>query len=123
MDLLSEIEKESQVRMRRGMRKIERRLGPGEEAARILNRRMRAKARYRRKRDRKLGDWAGRVFGLAYYDELRKCEVYLPWRLTGYNPDNHRVKMVPNWTTRSLGEWWDTDRFWSRLRTGTLREV
>lgn len=83
-------------------------------AARTLKRRMRARHLYRVRRDRKIAvDWLGREYK---YSGMRM-------RLVGYDPNNNTIRLQVEWRGKTSGFTWDSDQFWSLLRSGLLKEV
>lgn len=87
-----------------------------------VQRRMRDRIRYRRRRDRKLrDDWLGRTFGLKIRDELTGTIYVAALQVVGYNQERATVRMQTVGEPHSVV--WDTDRFWSLLRTGVMEEA
>lgn len=88
-------------------------------AARTIQRRIQAKVRYRRRRDRKIAvDWLGRDFDLRLVHKLDGREEWWRWTLVAYDPDRALVRMRHALSIETVV--WATDEFWSMLRTGTL---
>jgi len=89
------------------------------DAARIWQRRIQAKQRYRRRRDRKIAvDYLGKEFEYTYRNmETGRVDRFL-FRIDRYNPENHTIllRAMDNLGTNV----WDTDSFWFLLRRGDL---
>lgn len=95
----------------------------GLEAARTIQRRMKARMRYRRIRDRGLADLLGKEFDYQLRDEITGNVQPQRLRLTGYDPGNGTVHAVVHLrpVDRLVGTvTWDSDTFWSMLRHGVL---
>lgn len=93
--------------------------GCAADAAKILARRMNAKQRYRRRRDRKIAvDWLGKEFEFTYRNmETGKVDNFR-FRVVRYNSENHTVALQ---STDGRGyNVWDTDSFWFLLKRGEL---
>jgi len=88
------------------------------DAARILQRRLTAKQRYRRRRDSKIAvDWLGREFDWSYRNMETGRVDRVKMRITRYNPENATM----NFSTADGGSiLWNTDSFWFLLRRGEL---
>ncbi len=84
----------------------------------ILARRMRAKDRYRRWRDRKFTEWLGYDFQLQV-DHLRTptCSGWMRFTITSYNPENHTIRLDGDKVV------WNTDQFWALCRAGKVRRA
>lgn len=91
------------------------------EAAAKLQRRIKARDRYRRRRDRKIAvDWIGREFEYRQHDQLTGNIRPLALRITTYHPDTHMVRLVPV-NARIIGDvLCSTDEFWHYMRAGIL---
>lgn len=80
--------------------------------ARTMQRRIRARILYRKRRDRKIAvDWLGRTFN--------HVGSGLDLVLVAYDPEHAMVKMRPEGYSRPPIVY-STDEFWSMLRTGIL---
>lgn len=92
------------------------------DTAAVLMRRMKAKQRYRRRRDSKIAvDYLGRVFEYCYRNMETGQPDWFQFQVVRYNPDNHTI------TLKSMDDRgtnvWDTDSFWLLLRSGDLTPV
>lgn len=92
-------------------------------AARTMQRRLRAKQLYRIRRDRKIAvDWIGRDFEYQGRREVNGQLDPLLLKLVSYDPERHVVKLYPTGRDSKVegSVVWDTDLFWSMLRTGRV---
>lgn len=100
-----------------------------EAITRGMARRMAARSRYRRRRDRKIAvDYLGKHFEYQHTNELAGTKEWLRVQLVGYDVARHTVRMVcwfenkgAHTTTSSIT--WATDTFWSLYRNGGLRDA
>lgn len=87
--------------------------GIGLAAARILQRRLKGRHNYRKRRDRRiLVDLLGRIY-------VHGTNSY---RLVSYNPDNHtiRMRLIAGAGQPSINM--ETDQFWKLIKRGELHE-
>jgi hypothetical protein len=100
-------------------------MGEGQEAARTLQRRMRARTLYRKRRDRKIAvDLLGKHFEYRHTRQLDGAVEWIPMQLVGYDPDRAVVLLRALWPEAEGASFpWATDTFWSQYKTGNLRDA
>lgn len=89
--------------------------GIGLAAARILQRRLKGRHNYRKRRDRKIAiNLIGREFWCTY--------ATAAYRLVSYNPERHTIRMRLITGTGSPFIDMETDKFWKLIKRGELHE-
>lgn len=89
-----------------------------------IQRRMRARARYRRRRDRKLAvDYLGKWFEQRYTHPVDGTKEWIRIQLVGVNPENHTVRFTMFTSTGAHPVTLSTDDFWDQYRSGRVRDV
>lgn len=90
--------------------------------SRGIQRRMKARIRYRRMRDRKIPvDYLGKWFEYKLSASLPNRAIeWVRCQLVGYDPNTAIVKW--KWEGQFPGTW-TTDQFWSEYKVGNLRDA
>lgn len=103
---------------------MEHGVATGKELSAGIQRRMRARMRYRRMRDRKLAvDYLGKWFDIRYTHPLTQVVEWMRMQLVAYNPDNHTARFrlfTPNGEAPLT---LITDDFWDQYRFGIVRDA
>lgn len=92
-----------------------------------LHRRIASMDRYRRRRDRKIGEWLGYNFDLTVTDELNQRRV-IRLEMNGWHPGKHLIHFnashIDGMPLRPWQPWtMDSDKFWRYGREGRLVKV
>jgi hypothetical protein len=102
-------------------------MGNVPDPANVIQRRLLARMRYRRIRDRKIAvDYLGRHFEYKHTSEITGQTEWLRLQLVAYDPGTAIIRMRAMWYPPDVDAPtvpWDTDTFWGLYRTGGLRDA